>query len=149
MTRESRLILNVTILAPEPLDDLSNGHILEDRMRGPKTLASSPASHDGATNFTRLLSPKNNFVFVTSFDVVSICSLGSFSHDHDSFYLNFKISTEYLRRVALHPTYIRPMTFLQSAESIDFRPPNASPATQKGHLRYHSRCSTPLAYLIT
>jgi hypothetical protein len=85
MMLESRLILNVTILASEPLDDLSNGHILEDRMRGPQALASPPAGHDTATSFTRLLTPENNFVLVTSFDVVSICSFGGFSHDYDSF----------------------------------------------------------------
>jgi hypothetical protein len=85
MMLESRLILNVTVLAPEPLDDLSNGHILEDRMRSPKTLASPPAGHDGAINFTQLLSSENNFVLVTGFDVVSICILGGFSHDYDSF----------------------------------------------------------------
>ena len=80
---ESRLILNVTVLASEPFDDLSNGHPLEHRMRGPKALASPPGSYDGAASFRRLLTPKNNFVFVTSFDVISICSLGGFSHDYD------------------------------------------------------------------
>jgi hypothetical protein len=89
MTLESRLILNVTVLAPEPFDDLSNGHTLEHRMRGPKALASPPAGHDSATSFKRLLTPENNFVLVTSFDVVSIWSLGGFSHDYDSFYFNF------------------------------------------------------------
>ena len=100
MRLESRLILNVTVRASEPLYDLSNGHSLEHRMRGPKALASPPAGHDGATTFKRLLTPENNFVLVTSFDVVSICSLGGFSHDYDSFYLNFKLRQKYLRRVS-------------------------------------------------
>ena len=85
MMLESRLILNVTVLATEPLDDLSNVHILEDRMRGPKALTSAPTGHNAATRFTRLLTPENDFVLVTSFDIVSICALGGFSHGYDSF----------------------------------------------------------------
>ena len=104
MMLESRLILNVTVLASEPLDDLSNGHTLEHRMGGPKALASPPAGHDGAASFRRLLTPEYNFVLVTSFDIISICSLGGFSHDYDSFYFNFKLRLKYLRRVTFYPT---------------------------------------------
>lgn len=131
MMLESRLILNVTVLASEPFDDLSNGHIVEDRMGGPKALASPPAGHDTATSFKRRLTPENNFVLVTSFDIVTICSLGGFSHYYDSFYVNFQLRQKNLRPVTFDPTYIRLKTFLQSAESSGLRPPNICLITRK------------------
>ena len=35
---ESRLILKVTVLAPEPHDHVANGHTVKDRVVGPEAL---------------------------------------------------------------------------------------------------------------
>jgi hypothetical protein len=39
---ESRLILNVTVFTPEPLDDFPNGHALEDGVIAPEVLTLLP-----------------------------------------------------------------------------------------------------------
>ena len=92
MMPESRLILYVTVLASEPLDDLPNGHALEHRMRSPKALTSPPARYNGAPGLKRLLTPEDDFVLVTGFDVNAIFSLGGFRHD-DVFLFQFRTST--------------------------------------------------------
>src|SRR3990172_4872487 len=131
---ESRLILNVTVLASEPLDDLSNRHTLEHGMRSPKALASPPASDDGAASLRRLLTPENNLVLVPSFDVVSICSLGRFNHDCCLLLLQFQASPGVSASSFVGPytrKYIRLRPFLQSTESSHHRSANALLITQR------------------
>ena len=135
MMLESRLILYVTVLASEPLDDLSNGHALEHRMRSPKAMTSPPARYDGAPSFMRLLTPEDNFVLVTSFDVDAICSLGGFSHD-DVFLLQFRTSTVVSASRYMPPDnvkYIRSKMFVQSAESTGQQSGNAPSPLQENN----------------
>jgi hypothetical protein len=145
MMLEARLILNVTVLASEPLDDFSNGHAVEHGMRGPEPLTSPPTRYDGTASFKRLLTPENNLVLVTSFDIVSIHALSGFGHDFDFLLPRFQNSTIVSAALQMLPDkmkYIRTETLLQSSEL--FRHQNASVPSTVEKIIYLYDCFCPL-----
>src|SRR5438034_10067533 len=78
---ESRLILNVTVFAPEPLDDLLSGHTPEDRVVGPEPLGFLPGGDNVWTSLGFLLKCKDYLPLISNFDVfLLLCWSGHVSH---------------------------------------------------------------------
>ena len=65
---ESKLILKVTVLAPEPHDHVANGHTVKDRVVGPEALTLLPGGAQGWARLAVVLRGKHNFILVVHFD---------------------------------------------------------------------------------
>lgn len=55
---ESRLILKVTVLTPEPHDHVANGHAIRDRVIGPEPLILLPGGAQGWASLAVVLRNK-------------------------------------------------------------------------------------------
>jgi len=55
---ESRLILKVTVLAPEPHDHVAHGHAMRDRVIGPEPLTLLPGGAQGWASLVVVLRNK-------------------------------------------------------------------------------------------